>query len=273
MADYPFKRILLATECSEYDAGAERIALSMAQRCGIALRVVVPIVSNPEFEVQAPELALRNEEALAQRLETLRRTAADRGVTLDLAVRHGGDPHREIVEEARSFAADLLVIRRRGKPGILASLLVGEMVSKVIRDVPCCVLTVPRAAEFWQRGVLAAVGDTPTAQDISTLSARIAAVCGLPLTIASVASEESALARIESLNTLNVSLATALCEETEGVVAAGNPAEQVIAMFERSGADLLVIGRQRYQLLPFGNKGLMQLLAGALVVPTLVVPS
>ena len=275
MATYPFQRILLATEHTEFDAGAERIAFAMAQRCGIPLRVVVPIVSNPEYEAEMPELALRDDRAAGKKIEDLRREAQAAGVQLEIQVRHGAEPWREIVDEAENSRADLVVIRRRGKPGFLANLLVGEMVSKVIRDVSCCVLMVPRAAEFWSHGVLAAVGDTPAAQDIAKFAANIASVCDLPLTIVSVAEDEASLSRIEGLNTLNVALASPICEKTEGVVAVGKTVEQTVAVCRESGADLMVIGRQRYHLLPFahGGNSLMQKLAGAMVVPTLVVPS
>ncbi len=275
MATYPFQRILLATEHTEFDVGAERLAFAMAKRCGMPLRVVVPIVSNPEYQAEMPELALRDDRKAGDRIDDLRRLAAEAGVGLDIRVRHGEEPWREIVGEAEEFKADLIVIRRRGKPGFLSNLLVGEMVSKVIRDVSCCVLTVPRAAEFWSHGVLAAVGDTPAAQNIATFSASIAAVCDLPLTIVSVAQDPADLPRIESLNTLNVSLASAICGNTEGVVAVGKTVEQTVAVCRDTGADLMVIGRQRYHLLPFGRggEGLMHKLAGAMVMPTLVVPS
>lgn len=275
MATYPFQRILLATEHTEFDVGAERIAFAMAKRCGIPLRVVVPIVSNPEYEAEMPELALRNDRKAGDRIDGLRRDAQAAGVQLEIQVRHGAEPWREIVDEAASSKADLIVIRRRGKPGFLSNLLVGEMVSKVIRDVSCCVLTVPRAAEFWTHGVLAAVGDTPAAQNIATLAANVAAVCDLPLTLVSVAQDQADLPRIESLNTLNVSLAGAICDKAEGVVAVGQAVERTVAICRETGADLLVIGRQRYHIIPFtrGGDSLMHKLAGAMVLPTLVVPS
>ena len=47
MSDYPFKRILLATEHTEFDTGAERVAFTMALHCGIPLSVVLPLLSNP----------------------------------------------------------------------------------------------------------------------------------------------------------------------------------------------------------------------------------
>lgn len=276
MADnYPFNRILLATEHTEFDIGAERIAFAMAKRCGVPLRVVVPIVSNPEYEAEMPQLALRADREAAKKIEALRIDAQVAGVQIEVQVRHGDEPDREIVAEAAESKSDLIVIRRRGKPGFLAKLLVGEIVSKVIRDASCSVLTVPRAAKFWNRGVLAAVGDTPDAQKISTVAAEIAKVCDLPLTIASAAADQESLPRIQSLNTLNVALASAISGNTKGRVTVGKPAEQTLAAAKETAADLVVIGRQRYHIIPFarGGSSIMQNIAGSLDVPTLVVPT
>jgi hypothetical protein len=56
-----FTRLLLATEHTEFDTGAERLAISMAQHCQLPLAVVLPLVSNPEYESLAPEIAMRAE--------------------------------------------------------------------------------------------------------------------------------------------------------------------------------------------------------------------
>jgi len=275
MSDYPFKRILLATEHTEFDVGAERIAFAMAKRCTVPLRVVVPIDSNPEFEVQAPELSLRGERAAAVKIASLRERAKEAGVELEVKVRHGMDAHLEIVEEAAATETDLIVIRRRGKPGFLSNRLVGEMVSKVIRDTNCCVLTVPRHAEFWQHGILASIGDTPRALDIARLASGIAAVCDLPLTIVSIANQTNARSKIESLNASYLDFASSLTKRVQGRVCDGDPAEQTVAVAKESESDLIVIGRQRYHLIPFvrGNASFMQKIIGSAEVPTLVVPA
>lgn len=143
-AQYPFSRILLATELTEFDTGAERIAFAMAQGCGVPLRVVIPIPSNAEFEGSQPELVLQAEEAAARRIADLRERAAVANVQLDICVRRGAEEHLEIIAEAQEAQTDLIIVRRRGKPGFLANLLLGEMVSKVIRDAKCSVLLVPR---------------------------------------------------------------------------------------------------------------------------------
>jgi len=50
----PFSRLLLATEHTDFDRGAEAIAFALAARCQLALAGVMPLVSNAEFEAAAP---------------------------------------------------------------------------------------------------------------------------------------------------------------------------------------------------------------------------
>ena len=272
MNKYPFNRILLATEHTEFDTGAERLAFAMAQRCGVPLRVVVPLLSNPEFEAEMPDLALRAEQDIAEKIARLREQAASLGIELDVHVRRGSELHAEIVAEANESKTDLIVIRRRGKPSFLAQLLVGEMVSRVIRDASCSVLLVPRAAQFWNKRVLAAVGDTPAAGNISRTAGSIAGICALPLTVLSVASDQASLVKTQSFNTLNVALASGAGVKAKGEVRIGKLVEQTVAAVRENEADLVVIGRQRYHLWPFGSHGAMQSIAGNMDVPTLVVP-
>ena len=273
MSDYPFSRILLATECTEFDTGAERLAFAMAKRCGVPLRVVFPLLSNPEYEAEMPEFALRAEQEAADKIAKLAGQAQELGIKIDLHVRRGSERHAEIVAEAAESKTDLIVIRRRGKPGFFARMLVGEMVSRVIRDAPCSVLLVPRNAQFWSRHVLAAVGDTPSAPAIAKTAGMIAAVCELPLTVLSVATDQASLSKTQGFNILGVAMASGPSLKARGEVRLGRLVEQTLAAVEQSGADLVVIGRQRYHLSPFGSKSIMQDIAGNMDVPTLVVPA
>lgn len=275
MSNYPFNRILLATEHTEFDAGAERLAFAMAKRCGVPLLVVVPMLDNPEYEAEMPAMVLRDELQVADKIADLRKLAAESAVQLDVRVRRSSQIHSGIVAEAVESKADLIVIRRRGKPSFLARMLIGEMVSKVIRDTTCSVLLVPRASEFWNKRIVAAVGDTPAATSIAKTAGTIAGICDLPLTILSVTanSEAESLSKTQSLNTLAVKLASAESAKVAGDVRVGDTVEQTIAAVKESGADLVVIGRQRYHLWAFGNLGIMQNIAGNMDVPTLVIPA
>ena len=270
---YPFSRVLLATELTEFDAGAERLAFAMAQRCGVPVRVVIPLLSNAEFEAEMPQFALQAEEEVAQRIEELRARAAGAKVLLDVRVRRGAEAHTEIVAEAKESQSDLIVLRRRGRQGFLARILVGEMVSKVIRDVSCSVLLVPRAAQFWTQGIVAAVSESSTAPTIAKTAGLIAGICNLPLTIVSVAETESARGALQNINNAAVAMAAAASSQVKGQVVVGKPVEQTVAAAKALQADLMVIGRQRYHLFPFGRSGIMQNIAGSVEMPTLVVPA
>jgi len=273
MNKHPFERILLATEHTEFDVGAERLAFAMARQCGMPLRVVIPVLSNPEFEAAAPELALRADEAIALKVSELEAQAAAAGVELDVKVRHGAQANEEIVDEATRTQTDLIIVRRRGTPSFLANLLVGEMVSKVIRDAACHVLMVPRAAQFWQHHVLAAVGQGSAAANVANVAASIAARCEVPLTLVSVASDEGSHPEMTALNAQQLDQAKAIYPATVGRIAQGHPVEQTVALAQELAADLLVVGKQRHHFIPFAGGGgtIMQKIAGALIVPTLVV--
>ena len=239
-----FNRPLLATEHSEFDVGAERVALALATQGAIQLAVVLPIFGNAEFDAVAPELAARADDAAAAKLQELRSTAAAQGVMLSVQVRRGPDSYREIVDEARARHADLIIIRRRGHSGLLANLLVGEMVSKVVAHAPCSVLVNARGAQMWRQRVLAAVD--PDAPDSAMLSqaAKVAVACDLPLTLISVADTEDRRARARPALDAGLAQARAVGARAEAQVVVGKAHEQIIGANSRLGADLVVIGRQ-----------------------------
>jgi len=269
---HPFERILLATEHTEFDSGAERVAFAMAQRCGVPLAAVLPVVSNPEYEAVAPQLAERAEHEAAARIENLRAAAKAAGVQLDVVTRRGEEPYREIVQEAAERKSDLIVIRRRGKSSFISNLLVGEMVSKVVAHAPCSVLFVPRAAQMWTHGILAAVDASISARQVASTAARIAKQCALPLTIISVASHESL--RTNAENTLVHALAVAAAAGTHasGQVLTGKPFEQILSAAKLPDADLIVVGRHGESNLirtPYG--GTTQKVVGLSNIPVLVV--
>lgn len=238
-----FHQPLLATERTEFDTGAERLALAIALACGKPLTVVLPLASNPEFEATAPEIALRAEHDAAAKLARLQQQAEKAGVAIALRVRRGAEAWREIVDEAREGAADLLVIRRRGKRSFLAKLMVGEMVEDVLAHTPCTVLVVPRDAAMWTRRVLVAVEPGAQAQRLMALATAIALECRLPLTAVSVAGAAVASA------TPSAAWLHALCEAArvqgatvDAEVLSGAAGEQILSATRRHGADLIVMG-------------------------------
>jgi nucleotide-binding universal stress UspA family protein len=240
---HPFERLLLASEHSEYDSGAEAVAFALARRCNLPLAGVLPILSNAEYEMVAPELAARSDAQAAARRAALEASAQAHGVAIDLRVRHGPELSAEIVAEASERQADLIVIRRRGKRGLLANLLVGEMVSKVVAHAPCSVLVTPREAGLWTRRVM--VGVDPLEPENASLvrAAAIAAECGLPLHVVCVAASGANRAQAEQALSAAIAQARRAVATVEGDVRVGRAHQELMAAARERGADLLVVAR------------------------------
>ncbi len=229
------------------------------------------IVGNAEFDSVAPELSARADDAAAARLHDLRALAAAQGVQLAIQVRRGTEPFREIVDAARSSSAELIIIRRRGRIGFLANLLVGEMVSKVVAHAPCSVLVNARGATLWARRVLAAID--PLAPDLATVAtaARVAIACALPLTL--ICAVDAAERQPQASRALAATLehARALGASADGEVRVGNAHEQIIEAIVRNGADLVVLGRQGATRMPRAwIGGVAQKVIGLAECPVLV---
>jgi nucleotide-binding universal stress UspA family protein len=252
-----YATILLASEGTEFDVGAERIAVEMAAKCAVRLLAVIPVVSNPEFEIVAPQLAERAEAAAASHLEQLHGVASQRGVDLSGTVRLGETPEEEIVDEARGRGADLIVLRRRGKRGFAANLLVGAMTHTVVGHAPCDVLIVPRAARMWSQRILLGTDGSLHSMRATEAAAALAAMCALSVTVVGVLAHPQ---DDRSKTTANVEKAIALLSsagvEADGRTAEGKPHEAILGVGRDAHADLIVVGRR-------GIGGIERLLLGS----------
>lgn len=237
-----FNRLLLATEHSPFDTGAEAMAFALAQRWQRPLATVFPLVSNAEYEAIEPQFAAHDDQEAAGKIAQLRATAQAAGVTLDLRVRRGDDLYQEIVQEAKDQGANLLIIRRRGKRSFLSNLLVGEMVGKVVAHAPCHVLIVPREARLWRQRVLAAAEPTEQGKQVVSAAAAVAAEWGLPLHLVSVAGTDAERPKAEAF------VAEMLCQArqggttVQGEVRIGKPFTEILAARAACQADLIVMG-------------------------------
>ncbi len=237
-----FTRLLLATEHSAFDTGAENMAFALAQRCQLPLSTILPLVSNPEFEALAPQIAAKAEREAAVKINQLREQAATVGVSIELRVRRGEEAYQEIVDEAKAQNSDMIIIRRRGKRGILANLLVGEMVSKVVAHAPCHVLIVPREAHMWSQRVLVAAEPTEQGRQIVATAIAVAAQCALPLHLITVISAESLRPSATAFVAEMLRLMKLSGIEVLGEVKVGKAFSEILSARAASQSDLIVIG-------------------------------
>jgi nucleotide-binding universal stress UspA family protein len=138
-------RILCPTDFSDYSALALRHAVSLGRWFDAEVEVlhVVPFRGSelPYFPVLAsPDSKVRQEaqDHLAQFVEPVLHEPVAIGTKL-----REGDPWREIVAEASTLPADLIVTGTHGRGGF-EHLLLGSVAEKVLRRAPCPVLTVGR---------------------------------------------------------------------------------------------------------------------------------
>lgn len=251
MADPLFHRLLLATEHGEFDTGAEAVALGLARRWHQPLAAVLPITSNAELESVAPQVVARREAEAAARRTALEAEARAQGVALAVQVRRGPSLAAEILAEAALQPEGLLVLRRRGRRGLLANLLVGEMVNQVLAEAACPVLVCPVGSVAWRQRVLLALD--PLAPDAAAADAAIAlaAAEGLPLDIAcgvvpgrtvDTAAHEAARGTLAAAR--DRAAAAGVAAETH-LLPHYRVHDALVRLAAERGADLIVLGRRR----------------------------
>jgi nucleotide-binding universal stress UspA family protein len=253
-----FDSILLATDATEYSAGAEQAAFSMAQKCGAKLFVLRVVLTNPEYEAMAPDRVQAEAEAARDYLAQLEQRAEDAGLEYEGLLRHGSDPYLEIVEAATDTNVDVIVIGRRTRSD-LARLMMGDSTAKVIGHAPCSVFVVPRAARMPEQRILVATDGSRLGDGAAVTASNLARFCDLPLTVVSVNVPSHSEERRKEARAAIERVREALKDEkiaVDGVHEEGRPDEVIVDVAKRQGADLIVIGSH-------GRTGLQRLLMGS----------
>ncbi len=144
-------RILCPTDLSEIAPRAFAHALGLARAHQAEIEVAhvnEPLLPGPASPASYPAWAVLDPEVrgrLQSALEALAAPAGPLGVPVRFGVYEGGVVV-EILQRARSWPADLLVMGTHGRGGFERWML-GSVTEKVLRKAPCPVLTVPPPAE------------------------------------------------------------------------------------------------------------------------------
>jgi nucleotide-binding universal stress UspA family protein len=271
-----FERILLATDGSEYCADAEQVALAMTEQCGGELLIVNVIITNPAAETAAPEVIQAAEEESRALLERLYGEATKRGVSAENVVRRGTDPLAEIVGAAEDHRADVIVMGRRGKRGLLRQ-LIGDATTKALGAAKCSVLVVPEGATMWQRRILLATDGSRFSDAAAVAATRLAVLCRLPVTVISVIRESFTEERAAQAEEAAQRVLAHLGErsiEADQVVLRGDPDKLVLETAQARDVDLIVMGthgRTGWERVVVGS--VAAAVIGATQVPVLAVKS
>ena len=137
----PPKRILCPCDLTDLSRQALPLAASACKDFGASLILMHVVDTRVEYPMFAPTAAHPHVEELRRSAQKQMKSMAEslEDLSPDVAV-ITGVPHHEIIETARFGNIDLLVMATHGRSG-LAHALLGSTTEKVVRSVPCPVLT------------------------------------------------------------------------------------------------------------------------------------
>lgn len=248
-------RVLVATDGSDYSAGAIRTGIALAQSRGAHLIGLSIALNNPEYSTLVPAL---QESAELRAREALESFNAETGGNAETTTREAADPAQGIVAAAQELGVDIIVMGRRGKRG-LARLMVGDATAKVIGHATCPVLVVPRAARLWEKRILLATDGSPCSESAAGVAGQFAQQAGLPVSVVSVVTSSHSEARrkeAEQAVAAMVERFKSLGLQVDGQVVEGRPDEAIAKAAEAAGADLIIVGSH-------GRTGLTKILLGS----------
>ena len=138
-------KILLAIDGSRYSADAAREVAERLWPPDTTVRVLSAVDSiyppaselwydSGDIERAQQEMRKDAEQLVTETAETLRSSS---GLTIETVVRDG-DPRTVIVDEAKEWSADLIVMGSHGYTG-LKRLLLGSVAHSVVSHAPCSV--------------------------------------------------------------------------------------------------------------------------------------
>lgn len=273
-------RILCPTDFSEFSNWALDLVLPVARwyQSQITILHVVPrVLMHPEYFPYMQEPVLPSPDVRKQALEELERFAKrsrDAGIPTEVRLLEG-DSVEEILEQASTLPADLIVMGTHGRRGF-ERLVLGSVTEKVLRKASNPLLTVsrkPRRVGDSREGVFKNIvcpldfsSPSIKALEYALSLAQEAEAC---LTLLHVveslfgdedggASELRSQFEREALQRMKDAVPREVenwCEPDQ-VVLTGRPYQQILRLSEKKEADLIVMGvhgRSAVDLMLFGS--------------------
>ncbi len=252
-------KILLATDGSEFSAGAEHEAINLAGLLDTQLDIMSVVNAYPEEDALAfQELIKRAEEKANNYMDGLKSKAVEAGVKCQNLIRYGETPYQTIVETAEEQEVDLIIMGRHGKKNMMR-LLVGASTAQVIGNAPCSILVTPRDSKIKGNAILLAVDGSPYSELAATAASALAIELNAPIMVLSVIRSEHKDNRRKEAEAVVEHTGKILREKGIRVqkrVMTGRYVKTIIETAQELDCDLIVVGSH-------GRTGLKKLLLGS----------
>lgn len=233
------RKILLATDGSQFSAGAVREAISLAKRCSATLYAISAVEDMGDYDGRTIEIEEMREAEVKQLLIAVQESAANEGVACETIVAHG-NADREIIEAAKIRQADVIVLGRRGRRG-LTKVLMGSVAAGVIQHAPCNVLVVPKAAKIEHKTTLVAIDGSAHSQSAASMAIGLVKQCGGGLMALSAIPNEDERAVAQTQVNSVVEQGKSDGVAVEPLTSIGKAHEVIIETAGGRGVDLIVM--------------------------------
>lgn len=241
------KRLLVCTDGSLASQGAVNAGLWLGRQSNAQV-VCLNVVKSA-----AGEAFQRSEGSVG--LEDIKARALEAGVDVEVRIRPGVSPHEGILEEAKTFRPNWIIMGRKGLTG-LSRLLVGSVTARVIGLCSGSVLVVPREVSLSFRRILVASDGSPDSEAAWREAVVIAERAKSEIVGVSVARNESLQTDCQLILQHLEASAARHGVAFQGMMAKGRAFEAISQAAQAEWADLVVLGAH-------GRTGLAHLLMGS----------
>lgn len=165
-------KLLLAIDDSPFSVPPARAVVHRPWPAGSVVRIVtvaeVPLPVAPEFAMTANVAATRmaHRRAAEATVQKVRETIAKAGLTVETSIREG-KAGPEIVEEAKAWGPDLILMGSHGRTGV-RRFLVGSVAQYVVSHALCSVEVVRGAAPESTAALRGAAREENTSEERSS---------------------------------------------------------------------------------------------------------
>jgi SulP family sulfate permease len=237
------RRLLLATDGSEFSRAPSEIAIALARSFGVTLDIMTAVATPAEHELAHARLAPVVRQALVA------------GVDSEEIVRHGKQAVLEVVAAAATSDANILIIGRHPVRDLKDRLL-GASAAQIIGSAPCHILVAGWQATMWQKRIILASDGTDNSDNVAEVAAQIAKITGTPVTIVCAIAHEKLRAEAQADATHKAGLIRLDGVVCDTRIVRAAPAQAIIDAVEELDADLVVVGHHR-------GKSLNRVIAGS----------
>lgn len=250
--------IMLSTDASSFSDGAVQEAIFFSQACAAKLVVLHAIEIKTESATVARSGVVDARKEAKGHLTEIEKMAEDNGIECSIVVAESYQVDKCIYDEAIKCNADVIIMGRHGKRGLL-KLLVGSMTSRIIGYGFPKVLVVPKDFTISGEKVLIATDGSSFSKLACNEAMSLAQNCSTlkELFVVSIANKEEDLAKAQQ--NVDVVLEEAkkqnIAAACTAITAVGKPGAIICQTAKENNIDMILIGG-------FGDAGIMKKIMG-----------